>query len=310
VLVRPPSNTFPVLDPVTATTEAGRPVSFSSPFTIPATAGIGPGAGPAVMLTARALDGETPAAALTFQWTQVQEGSPASPVTLEDLGGGRARFVPPASGLYRFRVEASDGQLAARASVVVPVDDLRAGGRIGVSPRINGLDGTADPMQLAGQGGLSFSRIVLDASESLDRRSLHGQTAHPVTFFWSQTSGPALLEFDATASKLEAMLPAGLSGQFGFALVADNGLDAVRQEVLVAVAAAGTDAGSFYTGGGCTASGPGRAAVNGDGALAVLLLAAWSWRRRRRKRGNSARGSNPGNGFSANSTSAPGWSET
>jgi hypothetical protein len=173
-------------------------------------------------------------------------------VTLTDLGGGRARFVPPSSGLYRFQVEVDDGQLFGRASVEVPVDDLRPDGRVGVTPRIGGLEGSAQTLTLQGTSGPTGGSIVLDASGSVDRRTDHGMPSGGMTFFWSQTWGPALLSFKPESPTLSTTVPGSATGDFGFSLVVDNGQDAARQNVRVVMqTAAGGVQG--IGGGGCRA---------------------------------------------------------
>jgi PKD repeat protein len=176
---------------------------------------------------------------LEYQWTQLSGPS----VTLHTSNGPRAMFVPSQAGTYVFQLNLSDWTFTSSAMVTVPV-------------------GAGDVLTAVAAGppsGFAGDLVTLNGSASHDPLGL------PLSFSWSQLSGPPV-KLSGTATATPSFEPSA-DGAYEFQLLVSNGVEtSAPASVTVSVVK-----------GGCTQT--------SAGWLAVLVVLTWGRGRRRRRAG-------------------------
>ncbi|MBS1698136.1 MAG: tandem-95 repeat protein [Actinobacteria bacterium] len=134
---------------------------------------------------------------ITYAWSQVS----GTPVTLSSTTAGKPTFTPPAAGTYVFSLTVGDGA-ATSAPATVTITATPAN-----RPPV--ADAGADQSVKAGV------LVTLDGSASAD------PDGTPVTFAWTQTSGPAVTLSGASTAK-PTFTPSA-EGTYAFALTVSDG---------------------------------------------------------------------------------------
>ena len=144
---------------------------------------------------------------LTFGWTQTAGPS----VALTGAGASVASFTPVISGLYVFSLGISDGW----------------GGTAGDIVNVSVIDRT--PVANAGPNMTARKRIgvVLDGTASFD------PDGDPLTFAWTERSGPSVILSDATSDR-PSFVPSS-AGVYVFRLTVDDGDGGISSDEVTVV---------------------------------------------------------------------------
>jgi hypothetical protein len=182
---------------------------------------------------------------LVYQWTQRS----GPPVAIHGSETAQASFDPPTPGTYSFQLGTSDWIFSSSATVTVNVAKEDVPVAVATAPSVAYVGDS----------------IVLDGSASHDPLNV------PLTFSWTQVSGPPASLGETTSPK-PTFVPAA-NGTYVFQLqVANNETTSAPAMVSIPV-----QHFPLLSGGGCTEA-------PGPGLFAALILLEWILSRRRTAR--------------------------
>jgi hypothetical protein len=145
---------------------------------------------------------------LSFAWTQTS----GPPVSLGGAAAALASFTPALLGTYTFRLQVSDGEATSQDTISISI--------------LNQAPIASAGADRAGVVGLP---ILLDGSGSSDPDGLPS----PLSFSWTQISGPALNIGGASSNT--ATITAALLGTYTFRLQVTDGEATVEDTVTVSI---------------------------------------------------------------------------
>jgi hypothetical protein len=151
------------------------------------------------------------AQALSFAW--LQTGGPA--VVLADAATATPSFSAIASATYTFQVTVGDGLASSTDSVSITILNVPPSAAAGVDQTV-----------------LSSATVTLDGTASMDTNG------DPITYAWTQVSGPTVALSSATAVA-PTFSAAGLNGVLVFRLTVDDGPNIHADDVVIRINAPG-----------------------------------------------------------------------